>query len=194
MTDLKQIPTGFEMRQLAATIVHRFTVTTHGVKPHTLVVAESLTSTGGMLSSMLASVPGASKIYRGGVTVCATDLKASILDVDQERLEFYGTVDSVVAVQMALSVSALCKANWGISTTGVGGLDPQEEQSCGKTYVGGLGPQDEQPFGRTYVAVTFDKVQRWVQEFTLMGDREVIRLKATMCALMLLERCTRCLS
>ncbi len=48
----------------------------------TVAVAESLTA--GAACASLAQVPGASQVLRGAVVTYATDLKASLLDVDAE--------------------------------------------------------------------------------------------------------------
>ena len=50
-----------------------------------VAVAELLT--GGLLAAALASVPGASVVLRGGIVAYATDLKASLLGVDQAVLD-----------------------------------------------------------------------------------------------------------
>ena len=54
----------------------------------TLAVAESLT--GGLLSATIVDVPGASKAFRGGLVVYATDLKATLAGVPPELLAAHG--------------------------------------------------------------------------------------------------------
>ncbi|MFJ1795991.1 CinA family protein [Kitasatospora griseola] len=100
----------------------------------TLAVAESLT--GGLLAAALVDVPGASAVFRGSVTAYATDLKASVLGVDEGLLDVRGPVHPVVARQMAEGVRNLLGADWALATTGVAGPDPQDGQPVGTVYVG----------------------------------------------------------
>ncbi|WP_344651708.1 CinA family protein, partial [Cryptosporangium japonicum] len=50
----------------------------------TLATAESLT--GGLLAAHLVDVPGASRVFRGGIVAYATDLKATLVGVDEALL------------------------------------------------------------------------------------------------------------
>src|SRR6266704_749499 len=85
----------------------------------TLAVAESLT--GGLLAATIVDVPGASRAFRGGLVVYATDLKASLAGVPADLLDARGPVDPDVAVELALGARRRCAADWGLSTTGVAG-------------------------------------------------------------------------
>ncbi|MBE7163614.1 MAG: nicotinamide-nucleotide amidohydrolase family protein [Williamsia herbipolensis] len=105
----------------------------------TVAVAESLT--GGLAVADLVSVPGASRVVRGGVVAYATPVKASVLGVSAALLASNGAVDPTVAEQMAAGVrTALAvdgePATWGISTTGVAGPEPQDGAPVGTVFVG----------------------------------------------------------
>ncbi|BAJ31124.1 hypothetical protein KSE_53490 [Kitasatospora setae KM-6054] len=104
----------------------------------TLAVAESLT--GGLLAAALVAVPGASAVFRGSVTAYATELKASLLGVDEGLLDVHGPVHPVVARQMAEGVRRLLGADWALATTGVAGPDPQDGQPVGTVHVALAGP------------------------------------------------------
>ncbi|GAA2818884.1 CinA family protein [Kitasatospora paracochleata] len=104
----------------------------------TLAVAESLT--GGLLAATLVDVPGASTVLRGSVTAYATDIKASVLGVDEGLLAVHGPVHPVVARQMADGVRRLLGATYGLATTGVAGPDPQDGQPVGTVHVALAGP------------------------------------------------------
>jgi len=103
-------------------------VTVHDVvselvsRGQTLAVAESLT--GGLLAATLVEVPGVSKVFRGGLVVYATDLKATLAGVDQTLLAERGPVDPDVARELAAGAARVCGADWGLSTTGVAGPEP----------------------------------------------------------------------
>ncbi|MDH6576514.1 CinA family protein [Kitasatospora sp. MAP5-34] len=104
----------------------------------TLAVAESLT--GGLLAATLVDVPGASASFRGSVTAYATEVKASVLGVDEGLLAVRGPVHPVVARQMAEGVRRLLGATYGLSTTGVAGPEPQDGQPVGTVHLAVAGP------------------------------------------------------
>ncbi|MEV4559733.1 nicotinamide-nucleotide amidohydrolase family protein [Kitasatospora sp. NPDC049285] len=104
----------------------------------TLAVAESLT--GGLLAATLVDVPGASAVFRGSVTAYATELKASLLGVDEGLLAVHGPVHPVVARQMAEGARRLLGADYALATTGVAGPDPQDGQPVGTVHVALAGP------------------------------------------------------
>ena len=135
----------------------------------TLATAESLT--GGMVAQLLTDVPGASASYLGGVISYATPLKTTLAGVDAATLAELGPVAERTAAEMARGVAQRCDADWGVSTTGVAGPDPQ----------------DGHPVGQVYVAVSHQTshVLR-VKELSLQGERAAIRQQAAMAALALL--------
>jgi nicotinamide-nucleotide amidase len=105
----------------------------------TLAVAESLT--GGLLAATIVDVPGASAVFRGGLVVYATDLKATLAGVPSALLEARGPVDPDVAAGLAAGVRLRCAADWGLATTGVAGPEPQGGQPVGRVYVAVAGPR-----------------------------------------------------
>lgn len=139
----------------------------------TVACGESLT--GGLLCARLVDVPGASAAVRGGVVSYATDLKASVLGVDAALLARAGAVDAEVARQMATGAARLMGANWGVSTTGVAGPDPQDGMPVGCVFVAVAGPGA--PEGLE------------VRRHQLSGDRATIRASAVDAALALLQSC-----
>lgn len=100
----------------------------------TLAVAESLT--GGLLAAEIVAVPGASAVFRGGLVVYATDLKASLAGVPADLLARLGPVDPEVAGWLARGARQRCVADWGLATTGVAGPDPQDGKPVGTVYLG----------------------------------------------------------
>lgn len=147
-----------------------------------LAVAESLT--GGLLADAVVSVPGASRVFSGGVVAYDTALKHSLLGVDAELLRERGPVDGGVARQMAEGVRRACAApkgdapsvpaDIGVATTGVAGPDPDA--------------QTGQPAGTVWIAVSSGE-RTQVRLLSLDGDRASIRVAAVAAAIELLWEC-----
>ncbi|WP_203591255.1 CinA family protein [Streptomyces sp. SID13031] len=104
----------------------------------TLATAESLT--GGLVGAALTDVPGVSAVYRGGVVVYATDLKATLAGVPADLLADVGPVHPDTAVALATGVRERLGATYGLATTGVAGPDPQAGIEVGTVYVAAAGP------------------------------------------------------
>jgi PncC family amidohydrolase len=104
----------------------------------TLATAESLT--GGLLSSRLTDVPGASRSFVGGVVSYATRVKVSLLGVPDEVVQEHGVVSQECALAMAQGVCHRLDATWGLATTGVAGPDEQEGRAVGTVWVAIAGP------------------------------------------------------
>ncbi len=141
-----------------ATLAHR---------GQTLAVAESLT--GGLLAATLVDVPGASAVFRGGLVVYATDLKASLAGVPDGLLASRGPVDPDVALALAEGARERCRADWGLGTTGVAGPDPQDGRPVGTVHVAAVGP-----------------LSRQVRSLHLPGGRRAVRCATVDAALALL--------
>ena len=104
----------------------------------TVSTAESLT--GGRLAAVFTDTPGASETYRGGVVTYATELKTSLLDVDESIVAEHGVVSPECAKAMASGVRALAGTTYGVATTGVAGPTEQEGKPPGTVFVGIAGP------------------------------------------------------
>jgi nicotinamide-nucleotide amidase len=133
----------------------------------TVAAVESLT--GGLLAATLVTVPGVSAVFRGGLVVYATDLKATLAGVPEKLLKERGPVDPDVAVALAQGGRERCRADWGLSTTGVAGPDPQDGVPVGTVYVAVAGPAASS-----------------VRRLVLAGDRQAIRVAAVDAAFSLL--------
>jgi nicotinamide-nucleotide amidase len=130
-----------------------------------LGLAESLT--GGLISSRLVDVVGASAWLRGSVVSYATEVKQSVLAVREGP-----AVSAATAGAMAEGARRVLGADVGLGITGVAGPDEQDGQSVGTVFVGLAMP------GEAVVTV----------ELHLPGDRARIRQYATISALDLLRR------
>jgi nicotinamide-nucleotide amidase len=131
----------------------------------TLGLAESLT--GGLASSRLVNVPGASRWFRGSVVSYASEVKFNILEVPEGPV-----VSEAAAIAMAEGARRVLGADVGLSITGVAGPDPQ----------------DGQPPGTVFVGLALPKADPEAVAFTVPGDRDRVRQYATIAALDLLRR------
>ena len=131
----------------------------------TLGLAESLT--GGLVSSRLVGVPGASDWFRGSVVSYAGDVKHDVLGVPAGPV-----VSAAAARAMADGARRVLGADVGLALTGVAGPDAQEDQAPGTVFVGlsRAGSETES------------------LEAHLPGDRDRVRQYATITALDLLRR------
>jgi competence/damage-inducible protein CinA-like protein len=134
-----------------------------------LATAESCT--GGMVAARLTGVPGSSASFIGGVVAYDDEVKRSELDVPEGLLSEHGAVSAEVAAAMAEGARSRLGADVAVAVTGVAGP-------------GGGTP--EKPVGRVHVhAATPDSsVARMLD---LPGEREQIRIRATVTALHLLR-------
>jgi nicotinamide-nucleotide amidase len=134
-----------------------------------LATAESCT--GGMVAARLTGVPGSSASFIGGVVAYDDEVKRSELDVPERLLSEHGAVSAEVAAAMAEGARSRLGADVAVAVTGVAGP-------------GGGTP--EKPVGRVHVhAATPDSsVARMLD---LPGEREQIRIRATVTALHLLR-------
>ena len=133
-----------------------------------VATAESLT--GGDLCARLIDMPGASEVVRGGIVAYATDLKSSLLGVDRGLLARHGPVTAEVARQMAAGVRELCRADYGLATTGVAGPGDSEDGPEGLVYIAVVGPSHSA-----------------VRELKLSGGRSAVRSATVAEALALLR-------
>jgi nicotinamide-nucleotide amidase len=104
-----------------------------------VAVAESLT--GGLLTSALVDVPGASAVVSGGVVAYATPLKSQVLGVDAALLAERGAIDAEVARQLAAGVRERLAidgraADHALATTGAAGPEPQDGHAPGTVWIG----------------------------------------------------------
>ena len=85
----------------------------------TLSVAESCT--GGQLAAALTSVPGASRVFVGGIIAYSYEAKAEVLGVDWRTLEQHGAVSERCAWEMAHCARLKFRSYYALATTGVAG-------------------------------------------------------------------------
>lgn len=114
----------------------------------TLSAAESCT--GGMISALITSVPGASEYYLGSVTSYAVSVKCGVLGVPPETVATYGVVSSEVAAAMAEGVRKLTGSTYAVATTGLAGPAGDERNPVGTVWIGIAGPNGTSTATRVY--------------------------------------------
>ena len=125
----------------------------------TLATAESLT--GGRLAAAVTAVPGASRVYVGGVVAYATTVKQTLLGVAEELVERHGVVSAECARAMAEGARAVLGATYAVSTNGVAGPEPQEGRRVGTVYLAVAGPD-----GTTVTVLELAGDRREIQDRT----------------------------
>jgi len=131
----------------------------------TLAVAESCT--GGLLASSLTDIPGASKIFLGGVVSYSDDAKMQILDVPESLLDQHGAVSAETAVAMVTGAIERFGVDYALSVTGVAGPD---------------GGTKELPVGTVFFGYS-SPVGVWSRKMYFPGDRLVVKARAVHAAL-----------
>ena len=108
----------------------------------TLAVAESCT--GGLVASMITSIPGSSQSFQGGVVAYSNEVKQSQLRVTSNSLAQHGAVSEAVVLEMARGVKQALGADWGVSTSGIAGpTGGTEAQPVGTVWMAVSGPNFE---------------------------------------------------
>lgn len=129
-------------------------------------VATCESITGGGVGAALTSVPGASEAYRGGLITYATELKIELAGVEAGWVARHGVINEATAVQMALGVRRVCRAQIGLAVTGVAGPEPQDGQPPGVVWVAAvIGPDPADS----------EQVLTMTRQLALQGTREEIR-------------------
>ena len=140
-----------------------------GARGLRLATAESCT--GGMVAARLTAVPGSSESFVGGVVAYADGVKRSELGVPEELLAEHGAVSAEVAAAMAEGARRRLGADVAVAVTGVAGPGGgTAEKPVGRVHLHAAGPDGS-------LARMLD----------LPGEREQIRVRATVTALHLLR-------
>jgi PncC family amidohydrolase len=96
--------------QIAARLIER---------KQTIAIAES--STGGLISAALLSVPGASAYFLGGGVVYTRDARRLLMDISDEAMNGLRSSSEPYAELLAKQVRTRFATDWGLSETGATG-------------------------------------------------------------------------
>lgn len=104
-------------------------------KKLSISVAESCT--GGMLSSSITSISGASKIFNIGLVTYSNLAKIKLLKVSSSNIKRYGAVSEKCCLKMVEGLSRLSKSKINISITGIAGpKGGSKNKPVGLVYIG----------------------------------------------------------
>lgn len=122
-----------------------------------LCFAESLT--GGMISSGIVDVPGASSVFNGSVVSYVNAVKTGVLGVSPEVIAEHTEVSYECAEQMASGAAKILSADIAISVTGIAGPG---------------GEMPGKPVGTVFMGI-YDRGTVSSVRLDLAGDRDSIR-------------------
>jgi nicotinamide-nucleotide amidase len=138
-------------------------------KNATLATAESCT--GGHIARSITGNPGCSAWFKGSVVAYSNDVKAGVLNVNDDDIEKYGAVSGQVVKQMADGVRKLTNADYAVATSGIAGPD---------------GGTDEKPVGMVWIAVASPD-ETVAKKYTFSNNRERNILRSSQTALNMLR-------
>lgn len=84
-----------------------------------LSTAESCTS--GNIASLITTIPGSSKFYKGGLVAYSNDAKIKMLHVKEETLEKFGAVSEETVKEMVAGAIEAFGSDYAIATSGIAG-------------------------------------------------------------------------
>jgi len=135
-----------------------------------LALAESCT--GGLISHLLTSHPGASEYLIGAAVTYANSAKTRLLGVHEDTLRAHGAVSAEVAAAMAEGARRCCETDVGLAVTGIAGP---------------TGGTSNKPVGLCFWACSHPQGTT-IRERVFRGDRGEIRIHVAHAALDLLRR------
>jgi nicotinamide-nucleotide amidase len=142
------------------------------LKDHGLTLAVAESCTGGLVAKRLTDVPGASGYLVAGYVAYANSAKSEMLGVDPELIKREGSASESVAQSMAEGARARSGADCALAITGVAGPD---------------GGSDEKPVGTVWLACVMKDRDTETKHIQLLGNRDMIRLRASQAALNMLR-------
>ena len=131
-------------------------------KKLSISIAESCT--GGMISSKLISVPGASKVLDCGIVSYSNISKKIYLNVPESEIKKYGAVSKQVAELMIDGLKDKNNSDIYISTTGIAGPE---------------GGTKKKPVGTVFHSFSINNKKNITIKNIYDGSRHSIRLKAS---------------
>lgn len=115
--------------------------------------------TGGLLTSQLVDLPGASNVLDESHVTYANAAKVQVLGVSMDTLDEFGAVSAECAAEMAEGARRISGADYGVSVTGIAGPE---------------GGTPDKPVGTVYIGVS-DANGTVTKRFNFRGQRTWVR-------------------
>ena len=128
------------------------------LKNNNLKISFAESITGGMLSSAITDISGASKVMETSFVTYSNDSKNKNLKVSKNTLEEFGAISENTAFEMAKGVKERSNANIGVSTTGEAGPNSSETE-----------------VGNVFTSIYFSDDNYYTKHYFFSGDRNKIR-------------------
>ena len=104
----------------------------------TIVVAE--TSTGGLISSALLALPGASAYYKAGSVLYTSESRKKLLGVTRQDVEEFAPMSEGMVMTFARKAQDQFDAIWAIAELGIAGPTDVPYGEAGSSVIGIAGP------------------------------------------------------
>ena len=132
-------------------------VTIAGFEGITVGFAESLT--GGLISSSVVAIPGASAVFKGSVVSYTNEIKENVLGVPADIISTHTEVSAECAKAMAEGAMSVLGVDLAVSVTGIAGP---------------TGELPGKPVGTVYMGYCFRDISGSLR-LNFEGDRDTIR-------------------
>ena len=107
------------------------------LKRKKLKISFAESCTGGLLSSVITSVNGSSKVFSMGLVTYSNQAKITVLKVQKNIIKNYGAVSIQCCLAMVNNLSKISKSNVCISVTGIAGPKGGTKQKpVGLVFIG----------------------------------------------------------
>ena len=93
--------------------------------------------TGGLLSSIITSISGSSKVFTFGLVTYSNQSKSDILKISKQIIKKHGAVSVQCCLSMVNNLKKISKSNIAVSITGIAGPSGgNKKKPVGLVYVG----------------------------------------------------------
>ena len=107
------------------------------LKKKRLKISFAESCTGGLLSSLITSISGSSKVFTLGLVTYSNQSKINILKVPKKKIIKHGAVSYETCLSMVINLNKIAKTNISVSITGVAGPKGGTKQKpVGLVYIG----------------------------------------------------------